>query len=255
MTDLKVLPSIENSSFNGIQAFEADKTHSSNYSFLKQRIHERKIDQFFHTDISAPSKRNSAQALIGSILGVVIPTILIAKKQNPGLKLNSLKSFGKAIDIEYGLKEMLSVGLGGVAGGLLGGLVDRKEKNKLDKIEEATFQVMNISLPAVLVSGTMKMCEKFKPLNNVPARIISSIGCILIGANLAVVASNKLDDKFFDKYNKDPERKFKKKDLIVHVDDLIGTLILAKFPLADKLHVNKILPAIFAWSGYHVGEA
>lgn len=262
MNDMKIYSNPQKSTFSGIQTFESKNHDAANHSFLKQQIHDKKVDEFFHTDLNAPHKRDSIQALIGSIVGVIIPTVLIAKKQKPelfikqqsGQKMSFLNKAWKALDIEYDIKTMLSVGLGGVAGGLAGGLIDKKERNKLDKIEEATFQAMNISFPALLVSGAMKACAKFKPLNNIPAKIALSLASVLVGANSAVFVSNKLDDKLFDKYNKDPERKFRKKDLIVHVDDLFGTLILAKFPLADKLHINKILPAIFAWSGYHTGD-
>lgn len=97
--------------------------------------------------------------------------------------------------------------------------------------------------------------QKNIALNKPIVKILIPVVGILIGVNLAVAGANKADKMFFDKHLPDGKRKFKKKDLIVHVDDLFGTLILAKIPGADKLHINKILPAIFAWSGYHVGES
>lgn len=248
---------INNSQYKVLSAFsERDDNranHSAHNSYLKQKLHENKIDEFFWTDVNAPKKRHSPLAMIGSVLGVMIPTMMIGKKQQ-GIKLNSLMNFWKAINVHYGLKEILAAGLGGVIGGLAGGLADRKENDKLEKIEEATFQTMNIAFPAVLVTCAMKICEKYKPLNNAPFKIVMSILCILAGASAAIMASNSLDDKLFDIYSEDPDRKLKKKDFIVHIDDFFGTLILAKFPLADKLHVNKFLPLVFTWSGYHVGD-
>lgn len=241
--------------FSGIEQFRGNKYGHLNYAFIKQQIHEQKIDEFFHTDIESTRNRRSRLALGGAVLGVAAPLLAIAKKQNPKLKLNSREIYKKAINIEYGLKELLTVGVGGVIGGLAGGLLDKKESDKLNKIEEASFQVMNISFPAILVSSATKACSKVKALNNIPAKIVTSGLGIFLGANAAVMASNKLDDKFFDKYNKDPERKFRKKDFIVHIDDVLGTFVLAKFPFAEKLHVGKILPLIYTWSGYHVGES
>lgn len=242
-------------------AFEQFDTHivqhkqpHANMPFIRQQMHDMKIDEFFWTDFEASHKKQSALAAAGSILGVIVPTLLFAKKQNPDLKINSLKNLWKALNIEYGLKEILGVGLGGVLGGLLGGLSDRAEQRKIDKLEEATFQTMNICFPSLLVAGGLKLCEKYKSLNKTPMKFLVPVVGILAGVNIAVLASNKLDDMFFDKYVQDGERKFKSKDLIVHVDDLFGTLVLAKIPGADKLHINKILPAIFAWSGYHVGD-
>lgn len=223
--------------------------------FVKQQIHDMQIDKFFWTDLEAPHKRQSPLAAAGAVLGVVVPTLLFAKYQKPKLKLNSLKGLKEAIDIRYELPQILGVGLGGVAGGLLGGLMDRKERNKIDKLEEAAYQTMNVSFPALLVGKGIDFVEKYKPLNKPVVKLLITVAGIFIGANLAVNASNKLDDMYFDKHLPDGERKFKKKDLIVHVDDLFGAIMLAKIPGADKLHINKILPAIFAWSGYHVGES
>ncbi len=222
--------------------------------YIKQVMHERHIDEFFLTDFSAPPKRTSALAALGSIAGVAIPIVFFAKKQHPSLKVDSLKSFGKFINIDYKLKELLSVGIGGLFGGLLGGLADRKEHYKLQKLEEANFQFMNIVFPAVLVDLSMKLGKKHKSLNNTPAKILMTFASIFVGAGSAVKSSNHIDKYIFDKYNQDPDRKFKKKDLLIHVDDLIGSLILAKIPFADKLHAEKILPVIYAWNGYHVGD-
>lgn len=252
----------QNSKYSSCGAFEQFDTHikqheqpHANLPFIKQQIHNMKIDHFFWTDVETPHKRNSILAGLGSIVGVIIPTLIFGKKQNTNLKFNSLKNIIKAFNIEYGLKEILGVGLGGVFGGLVGGLADRQERNKINKLEEASFQTMNITFPSLLVAGGIKFCEKFNSLNKPIVKILVPIVGIFAGANLAVAGSNKMDDIFFDKHLPDGEREFKKKDLLVHIDDLFGTLVLAKIPGADKLHINKILPVIFAWSGYHVGES
>lgn len=246
--------------FDQFDTYKKQKKHPHrNLPFVKQQIHDMQIDKFFWTDLEAPHKRQSPLAAAGAILGVIVPTLLFAKHQKPKLKFSTVETLGKnlkeAIDIKYELPQILGVGLGGVAGGLLGGLADRKERNKIDKLEEATYQTMNVTFPSLLVGGGMKLVEKYKALNKPIVKILIPVVGILTGVNLAVAGANKADDLFFDKHLPDGERKFKKKDLIVHVDDLFGTLILAKIPGVDKLHVNKILPAIFAWSGYHVGES
>lgn len=237
--------------------FYFDETYKEDYlnnPFVKQKMHESRVDEFFLTDSSAPDKRQSFLAGVGALLGVVVPTVILAKKQNPGLKPDSIKKIWKFIDINYGIKEILVVGLGGMIGGLLGGLFDPKEHDKLNKLEEASFQFMNIALPAVLVDTSLKISSKIKLLNNAVAKTLLVVGGIALGVSIAVKTANAIDDKLFDIYNHDSDRKFRKKDLIVHLDDLCGTLVLAKFPLADKLHINKILPLIYAWCGYHVGD-
>lgn len=238
---------------NGGKSLKKEPRHI-NSAFIKHQIHKSKIDEFFWTDAEAPHKRFSPLALIGSAAGVFTPLIFFAKKQNPGLKLNTTKNILKSLNVNYGLKELLTVGLGGVFGGLAGGLADRKEKNKLAKIQEATFQLMNVSFPALFVTGAIKLCEKNKNLNNAATKLLGSALGMLAGANLAIGLTNKIDNKIFDKHNVAPDREFKKKDFIIHIDDLVGSLMLAKVPLADKLQMNKILPLIFTWSGFHVGE-
>ena len=253
----KVTSSTQNlySSFNSFDVANKNNQHHWDSAFIKQQMHDMKIDKFFWTDFEAPHERTSVLSALGAVIGVIIPTLIFAKKQKPDLKLNKFKDLKKAIDIEYELPQIIGVGLGGVLGGLVGGLADRKERNKINKLEEASYQTMNVCFPSLLVGGGMKLCEKYEKLNKPIFKILIPIAGILAGVNLAVAGANKVDDMFFDKYLPDGERKFKKKDLIVHVDDLFGTLVLAKIPLVEKLHVNKILPAIFAWSGYHVGES
>ena len=63
-------------------------------------------------------------------------------------------------------------------------------------------------------------------------------------------ASNLITDPK-DRY---PDRRLNMKDAIANVDDVVGGLILAKFPLIDKLHIEKTLPFIYAWCGYRAGQ-
>ena len=61
--------------------------------------------------------------------------------------------------------------------------------------------------------------------------------------------SNKINDP----HDKVPDRKLTFKDSIANIDDALGVLILAKVPIAEKLHVDKTLPAIYSWCGYRAG--
>lgn len=242
--------------FENLQIVDSKQKHHANYAYLKQKAHEKHVDEFFLTDRFAPEKRHSNFALIGSTIGILTPLFLIAKKQNINFsKLKTVDKIKKMFSIKYQLPQILTLGVGGALGGLAGGLADKKEKGKLKKIEEASYQLMNIAFPAILVDKAIKLCENNKKLNNPYAKIAGSLLGIFAGATAAVEIANKTDDMFFDKYNKDPERKFKKKDLIVHVDDLLGTLVLTKLPIADKLHADKLLPIIYGWCGYHVGDS
>ena len=254
MNQINTFTPNKKSSFDGISQIKNDQTQQAHSSFIKHQLHEKKVDEFFWTDLEAPAKRTSLLAIIGAIIGVLAPVLMIGKSHNKDIKFDSFKNIYEATKFHYEVKELIQVGCGGVLGGLLGGLLDRKEKRKIDKIEEASFQLMNITFPALFVAGGIKLCEQSKFMNkSVPKLLVSALGMFL-GVNLAVKGANRLDDIYFDKHNIDIDRKFKKRDLIIHIDDLAGSLVLAKIPFADKIHAEKILPLIFAWNGYHVGE-
>lgn len=235
-----------NPNFRGDTAFDSGKV----YAVLKQKAQEKKVDDFFGTRKDAKSGGFSHLAVAGAIIGAAIPTVIIARKQYPWLKADSFKNVLKHLDIEYQLPEILTVGMGGLIVGLAGGLVDRKEKNKLKKLEEGTFQAMNLIIPTFLVSKAMKICQNTKSLNHPLAIAIGTLGGVFVGVNIAVMLSNMVDKKVFNKYECNPDRKFRSRDLVVHVDDLISALALAKAP-----YINTVLPAVFAWNGYEVGNS
>lgn len=230
--------------FKGTASFDSRKI----YATIKQQEEEQKVDDFFGTHKDAKCGGTSPLAVAGAIIGALIPAIMIVKRQNPQLKADSLKNILKFLDINYKFKEIVAVGMGGIIGGLAGGLADKHEKNKLKKLEEGTFQTMNLIIPTYLVSKSMELCNK--PLT----KAAFTLGSVLIGVNMAVTLSNMIDKKVFNKYECNPDRKFRGRDLVVHVDDLITSLVLAKIPIVDKIHLNTILPAVFAWNGYDVGN-
>lgn len=231
--------------FKGTTAFDSNKL----YAIIKQKEQENRVDDFFGTRKDATCDKTSALAVAGAILGTAIPAILIAKKQKPNLKADSFKNILKHLDINYQFNEIFTIGMGGLLGGLIGGLADRKEKNKLKKLEEGTFQTMNLIIPTFLVSKSMELCESKKSLNKPLAKAAFTLGSVLIGVNMAVTLSNMIDKKVFNKYECNPDRKFRGRDLVVHIDDLISALAIAKVP-----YVNTILPAVFAWNGQDVGN-
>lgn len=255
MNEIASAPYFKDLFFAQFSSLPNEQHHKIGVNSLKQRLHERKVDEFFLTNSEAPRKKFSWLALTGSALGVLAPILMLGKKQHPGVKLDSVKNVFKRLNLHYGLKEIIMVSWGGALGGLAGGLADRNEPKKLEKIEEASFQLMNTSFPPLLISGALKVCQKSKSLNNAGAKFVASLAGLSVGGALAVGVANHEFDKIFDRYDVKPDRKFKKKDLIIHVDDLVAALILAKIPFVDKLHPEKILPAICVYSGYHVGES
>ncbi len=240
-----------NQYFKGAADYDSKKLHAR----VRQQFQENHVDNFFKTHQDATQDKTSALAIVGAIVGTLIPAIIISKKQQPSLKVGSLKNFIKFFDIEYGLKEIIPVGLGGVIGGLAGGLADKKEKNKLKKFEEATFQAMNLMIPTYLVTKSLEHCRNSKSLNKPLVKAATTIAGVLIGVNAAVVLSNMIDKKVFNKYECNPDRKFRPRDLVVHVDDIVEVLVISKSSIGEKLHLNKILPLIYAWNGQEVGDS
>ena len=182
----------------------------------------------------------------GSIIGAMLPVLLFAKMQN-----KNFKKFGDILNIEYGLTEMLGVSAGSILGAVGAGFAADKKGNKKKKISEGVFQFLNTGVPSIMGWAMLKICENIKTLNNIPAKIAASVAGLALGMPLAAKLSNKINDP------KDlvPDRKVTAKDAFANIDDAFGILILAKFPIAQKLHLNKVLPAIFAWCGYRAGQS
>ncbi len=175
---------------------------------------------------------------LGAVAGAGIAVGMYAKRQNV-----------KPLELEYGLREMLGVGLGGIAGGVLGGVLTSPKKKFERKLDEGIFQYSMVALPGVAVSGAMLACDKFKALNNTPAKIAATSLALAGGLEVAVDAANFVSDI----NNEEPDRKLTFKDAIASLDDFIGILVLAKIKAVKKLHLDKMMPAIYAYCGYKSG--
>ncbi len=181
------------------------------------------------------------QAGVGSVLGTLIALGILMKKQkikNP-FKLN------------YGLQEMITMSALSVAGGVSAGMIGDTKEARKNKFKEGVFQFMNGSVPTWIVSGVLKLSELSNKFNNVPSKIGSVILALSVGMYGTATVSNLL----FDPMDKKPDRKLSLKDCIANIDDAIGVLVMAKIPMVDKLHIETLLPAIYAYSGYRAGKS
>lgn len=185
----------------------------------------------------APASVKAASA-IGAAAGAALAVAAFAKKQN--------KSF---FNVEYGLKEMLGLGLGAIGGGVLGGVLTSNRKKHERKVDEGIFQYSMVALPGFAVSGATYACEKIKPLNNAPAKIAGTVLALAGGMEVAVDVANFVSD--ID--NNEPDRKLTFKDAIASVDDIIGILVLAKIKAVKTLKLERLLPAVYAYCGYKAG--
>ena len=234
----------------------------TNYSFINDKVKFRYLEKL---DISPelPDKKaqvtadkfilrrnrmsrqatniDKLQAATGALIGTAIPMLFMMKKQ--GIK-NPLK-------LKYGLKEMLILSGCPIVGGVSIGMIGNDKDTNLAKSREGVFQFLNAAVPTWLAGATLKWCETTKGLNNAPAKLLSIAATILIGMHGAASLSNIICDPK-DKY---PDRKLSILDSLANIDDLVGVLVLAKFPIIDKLHLDKLLPAIYAFCGYRAGKS
>lgn len=208
------------------------------------------------------SKKVDIPVAVTTIAGILLSMLVIRKYQDNGVAFNTLidkdflsktKAVLKSFNLHYGLKEMVLTSFGSIFGGLAGGLLFDKNENKKAKIKESVFQFSNILIPTSLVAGLLKLADKRKIRNSALLKITPVLLGIGAGMPIAAAVSNKINSSIVDKSNKN-KRKIELKDCFVHIDDILGALVLAKIPFADKLHVDKILPILYGICGYEVGS-
>ena len=180
------------------------------------------------------------KSAVGATIGTAIPLMLMMKQRK--IK-NPLK-------MEYGLQDMLILSATSVGGGVAAGMIGEDKTTKRNKLKEGVFQFLNASVPTVIVGGLIKLCESSKKVNNIPCKI----GAIAFGLLFGMLGAAEVSNLIFDPKDKEPDRKLTLRDGIINADDAIGALVLARFPIVDKLHVEKLLPVIYAYCGTRAGN-
>ena len=233
-------------------------TYNYNNDFVKFKYLEKVDKSPEYPDITALSaaerfmlRRNHSrrkettsdklQAAVGSVLGTIIPMAIMMKRQ--GVK-NPLK-------LKYDLKEMLIISATSIMGGVGAGMIGNDAKTNWNKSREGVFQFMNAAIPTWLAAATLRWCETTPKMNNNFSKIFATIATILIGMQGAASVSNIICDP----KDNHPDRKLTFLDSLANIDDLIGVLVLAKFPIVEKLHIDKLLPAIYTFCGYRAGKS
>lgn len=189
------------------------------------------------------------QALIGSIIGTLIPIAFMVKSQK--CKESLLK---KLINIEYcDTKALLSMAFCSVFGGVTGGIIADKGKNSWDKIKEANFQLIsNVLFPVLLIKQFRNLSKKLTQNCGKLGKTIGTSVAIISGVGLGVTSgafvSNLINNKLIKKGDK-YYRKINYKDFLVHVDDLPTALAIS-----GVAHVDKLLPFLLVMRGYEAGE-
>ena len=191
-----------------------------------------------YRDVTANDKLKSA---VGATIGTIIPMALMMKKQK----------IKNPFKLEYGIKEMLILATTSIVGAVGLGMIKEDKETRINRINEGIFQFSNSAIPTAMVWGGLKLCEKVKTLNNAPAKVVTTLGSIVAGMKIAAVATNKICDP----QDLKPDRKHDLQDTIANADDLFGALVLARVPFVEKLKLDKILPAIYAYCGYRAGKS
>lgn len=191
--------------------------------------------------LKAESGKDKFQAGIGSAIGTILPLIFMMKKQK----------IKNPFKLEYGLKDMLILSGSPIVGGVALGMIGNNAETNWGKSREGVFQFLNAAIPTWLAGASLVFCETKKSMNNLPAKMISITIAILTG----MLGAAELSNKICDPQDKHPDRKVSLKDSLANIDDLVGVLVLAKFPLIEKLHLEKLLPFIYSYCGYRAGKS
>lgn len=187
------------------------------------------------------SKADKTKALIGATGGTALSLLYMLKKQK--IK-NPLK-------LEYGMQDMVLVSASSIVGGVGVGLIGEKKEVQKNRLKEGLFQFMNSAIPTWIVGGVVSLCENTPKYNTPKNKILSVFGGLLVGMYGSAALANIITDP----KDKHPDRKLTLKDALANIDDAVGALALAKIPVINKLHIEKVLPLIYTSCGYRAGQS
>lgn len=164
------------------------------------------------------------------------------------------KSF---FDTETEAKEMIMMSLGSLGAGFAAGMITDKEKSpkkNKSRIKDFVFQAFNVSIPTLLTGALLSVIEKNRAIfkKQKISKFLAIATGVGAGMPVATIISNKINKTFIDPNDKG--RKIHPKNYLVHTDDAVAALALAKVPFADNLPVKEVLPLIFANCGYETGK-
>lgn len=187
------------------------------------------------------SKADKTKALMGSTGGTALSLLYMLKKQKVK---NPLK-------LKYDMKDMLLVSGCSIVGGIGIGLIGENKNVQKNRLREGLFQFMNSAIPTWIVGGVVSLCENTPKYNTPKNKILSVFGGLLVGMYGSAALANILTDP----KDKHPDRKLTLKDALANIDDAVGALALAKIPVINKLHIEKVLPIIYTACGYRAGQS
>ena len=189
-------------------------------------------------------KKFNKKAFMGSVFGVAGALALTSKMYNKPLFGWGEKA--KPTVLKEVSEILITAGMANI-GGVIGGSIGKNKKQVKKKIKEAGFQIMNTSIPMIMVTGATVLCNNVKALNKIPTKIIASFDAMTSGAVIATKLTNIGKPK-------DQRRKYTPKDSLANFDDIVATIKLGFREVAEKIPVDYILPCIYTYNGYRSGD-
>ena len=199
-----------------------------------------------YTDYVNPKQTNKKinyKALIGSVAGLAAATA-INLSTNKAIANN--RRVVKAPILKEVSQILLMAGLTNI-GGVIGGSIGKSKEEKRKKLKEAGFEIMNTTIPMLLVTGATVLCNNIKALNKIPIKIAASLGAMSLGGLIATTITNSDNPK-------GEKRKYTPQDALANFDDIIATIKIGFSDFAKKVPVDKILPFIYVYNGYRSGS-
>ena len=183
----------------------------------------------------AIANKRSLNPVLGAAIGVASAAIISPKV------FKTQKTFDE-------VGKMLSMAGAANIGAVLAGSVGANKESKKRKWKEAGFQMMNTSIPMIMVSSTLALCEKVKKLNNKPVKIIGSFAAMISGAAIATGITN------IGKKENEEKRKYTIKDSVANFDDIVATIAIGFKDINKYVHADKFLPFIYVYCGSRAGQ-
>lgn len=180
------------------------------------------------------------------------PLINIPILISTGIGLLASFAISKKLNLKNELLNTLFIGAGSIIGGLAGGFITGRNKNKSNMLKEANFQILNMTIPVVLIDILLKKANEWFPRNKSKIKnnvaIVAATGAgILAGATIAEGLSNTVNNRFLTKDFK-YDRKLQTKDVLTYTDDIAVSTSLFKIPVMKLL-----VPLAFLSCGYQAG--
>lgn len=254
------------------------------YPSRKDRPVDSKLSRAERTGVAATS-----------MLGVAASLAILAKRTkwkqfslNPKVIMNTKIKDTYLYQVKYEEPEILAMGAGSIAGGLIGGvLIDDRSTNTSaeikSKVGEAIIQMGNITVPILTVGQTARWGDALE--KRIEARINPGAGKFIrgvaklpklltmaTGLGFGMYAGNVLANYLKKKLLDSPvERKIKPADMFMHWDDLClaasfyagepetivvdGAKTKAPLTLGQKITsgFSRLLPIAMMVAGYQVG--